>query len=186
MNHCWNYFNLDIRDELKWNIKQNSYISIQEHANENVTCEMACEVLGIACRSVLLIACFMIHYHQETYTHVLKFEHREGLVYSALILGALSCLHTKYFTHLLWFIFMVLRKNAHCRGASDGRNTTNIGKITHNYTFIFGNVNETKRTRNIRLYLAVYMTIVSAIDYEASTLVLFLKWIPRIPFTSMV
>ena len=64
--------------------------------------------------------------------------------------------------------------------------STNIGKITHNHTFIFGNVNETKRTRNIRLYLAVYMTIALAIDYEASTLVLFLKWIPRIPFTSMV
>ena len=35
-----NIFNSNIRNELQWNIKRNSYIFIQENAFENVVCEM--------------------------------------------------------------------------------------------------------------------------------------------------
>ena len=38
MNQCWNTVNSDLRNKFQWNIKQNSYIFIQENAFENV-CE---------------------------------------------------------------------------------------------------------------------------------------------------
>ena len=39
-NWCWNIVNLNHRNQLQWNIKQNSYIFIQENTFENVVYEM--------------------------------------------------------------------------------------------------------------------------------------------------
>ena len=41
LNQCWNIVDLNLRNKLQWNLKRNSYISIQENSFENVVCEMA-------------------------------------------------------------------------------------------------------------------------------------------------
>ena len=40
LNWCWNIVHLTLRNTLQWNIKQNSYIFLQDNAFENVVCEM--------------------------------------------------------------------------------------------------------------------------------------------------
>ena len=40
-NQCWNIVNSNLKDKFQLNLKQNSYIFIQENAFENVICEMA-------------------------------------------------------------------------------------------------------------------------------------------------
>ena len=40
-NKCWNIVNWNLRDKLKWNLKRNSYIFLQENAFENVVWKMA-------------------------------------------------------------------------------------------------------------------------------------------------
>ena len=41
LNQCWNIVNWAIGNKLQWNLKQNSYIFIQENAFENVVWKMA-------------------------------------------------------------------------------------------------------------------------------------------------
>ena len=41
LNQCSNIVNLNLRNKLQWNLKQNSYIFIQENASENIVCRMA-------------------------------------------------------------------------------------------------------------------------------------------------
>ena len=38
---CWNIVNSKLRNKIQWNLKQNSYIFIQENAFESVVCEKA-------------------------------------------------------------------------------------------------------------------------------------------------
>ena len=40
LNQCWNIVDWNFRDKLQWNLKQNSYIFIQENAFENVVSSM--------------------------------------------------------------------------------------------------------------------------------------------------
>ena len=41
LNQCWNIVNWNLRSKLQWNLKQNSYIFIQENAFENVVWKMS-------------------------------------------------------------------------------------------------------------------------------------------------
>ena len=41
LNQCWNIVNLNLRNTLPWNLKQNSKISIKKNAFEKVVCKMA-------------------------------------------------------------------------------------------------------------------------------------------------
>ena len=41
LNQCWNIVNWSLRNELQWNLNQNSNIFIEENPFENVVCEMA-------------------------------------------------------------------------------------------------------------------------------------------------
>ena len=41
LNQCWNIVNWNLRNNLQWNINQNSYIFIQENAFENVVRKLA-------------------------------------------------------------------------------------------------------------------------------------------------
>ena len=41
LNQCWNIVNWTLRNKLQWNLKQNSYIFIEENAFENVVWKMA-------------------------------------------------------------------------------------------------------------------------------------------------
>ena len=43
------YFNSNLKKKFKWNLKQNSYILIQENAFENDICEMAANVSRPQC-----------------------------------------------------------------------------------------------------------------------------------------
>ena len=47
LNQCWNIVNWNLRNKIQWNLKWNSYISIQENAFENVTCKMAAFLFGL-------------------------------------------------------------------------------------------------------------------------------------------
>ena len=41
LNQCWNIINLILKNKLRWNVNENSYIFVQENVFKNVICEMA-------------------------------------------------------------------------------------------------------------------------------------------------
>ena len=41
LDQCWSVVDTNLRNKFKWNIKRNSYTSIEENTFENVVCEMA-------------------------------------------------------------------------------------------------------------------------------------------------
>ena len=60
LNHCRNMVNLDLLNKLQWNIKQNSYVFIQENAFESVVCNMAAILSRTQCGRYISRHCHKI------------------------------------------------------------------------------------------------------------------------------
>ena len=78
LNQCWNIVNWTLRNKLKWNLNQNSYIFIQENAFENVVWEMAAILSGPQCVKggivgvplIILVTMTVMNDNTAPYLHV--------------------------------------------------------------------------------------------------------------------
>ena len=97
LNKSWNIINWNLRNKVKWNLKQNSYIFIQEDAHDNIVCELVSILFWPQCVKISYTSWYQV---STLYTIKIsnKSFHQPGSLYAIKISN--KCCHHPCFVRM--------------------------------------------------------------------------------------